>query len=53
MQSDFYKTFHKSKEIAFAKLLMLTRRYYFAFLFNIKINEFVKIIFLNIKMSHS
>ena len=53
MQNDFRKTSHKSKKIAFAKLLILTRRYYLTFLFNIKINEFVKIVFLNIKISHS
>ena len=53
MQSDFYKAFHKSKKIAFTKLLILTHRYYFTFLFNIKIDEFIKIVFSDMKMSHS
>ena len=52
MQGNFYKAFYKSKEIAFARLLILIRRYYLTFLLNIKINEFVKVVFLNIKMSH-
>ena len=53
MQSDFHKTFHKSKKITFIELLMLTRRYYLIFFFNIKIDEFIKVVFLNIKMFHS
>ena len=53
MQNNFHKASQKSKKIAFIKLLILTRRYYLAFFFNIKIDKFVKIIFSNMKISHS
>ena len=53
MQGGSRKASQKSEEIAFAELLVLTRRYYLAFLSNTRVDEPVKAVFPNMKMSHS